>query len=65
MKHVCMMNACVMHVKNGDEGTDQPTNEQGDSRSMIAVLSYSIRWKMVLKTAVKPIFRWKIDRIVL
>ena len=32
-KHVSMMHACVMHVKNGDERTDQPPNEQGDSRS--------------------------------
>ena len=31
----------------------------------IAVLSYSVRWKMVLKTAVGPVFRWKIVRIVL
>ena len=37
IKHVSMMHACVMHVKNGDERTDgktnQPTNQQGDSRS--------------------------------
>ena len=29
MKDVSMMHACLMHVKNGDERTD----EQGDSRS--------------------------------
>ena len=43
MKHVSMMHACVMHVKNGDGQTNEQTNERTDgklnSRSRIYLAS--------------------------
>ena len=35
MKHVSMIHACVMQVKNGDEGTNGRTNGKLNSRSKI------------------------------
>ena len=41
MKHVSMMHACVMHVKNGDGRTDGRTNGKLNSRSRIELVSAS------------------------